>query len=95
MKRILVLLILISSAPIAFASESVVATGTVEVLNAARSYEVVIEGAAAEELFETLDSKETQVGEWLNKSARGIICGKNLESKKFACSLNIDGSGVL
>lgn len=94
MKKILVLMLLIVSGSFALASERPVAVGTVELHNAARSYEVVIDGPAAEKLFNTLNARETRVGQWLNKNASGIICGQNLNTKKFACSLGVDENGV-
>lgn len=94
MKKLLLLILLVGSGSVAFAKVRPVATGTVELHSAARSYEVVIEGEPAETLFNTLDASTTQVGQWLNKNSRGIVCGQNLGTKAFACSLSVDENGV-
>ena len=93
MKTMLILTLLISSC-FASAEVSLIAVGKVELYSNARSYELVIEGSAAEMLYNTLNVDTNQVGQWLNKNSRGIICGQNLNTKKIACSLEVDESGV-
>lgn len=80
-------------------SVSAYAESKVSLSPSARSYEMVVEGNIAEKLFNTIDANPRRVdspeGTWLNKSARGIVCGQNLKSRRFACSFNIDETGVL
>lgn len=94
MKSTLAFLLVLSAGQLAFAKLRPLAVGTVELYQAARSYEVVIDGDAAAKIFQTLDAPENIVKEWRNKSARGMTCGENMRTKKYSCSLQVDRDGV-
>jgi hypothetical protein len=66
--------------------------------HAGPAFETVITGAAAKELFLLLTAEAREVessdGRWLNKRATGILCGKNLRTGRYYCSLVVDSNGV-
>lgn len=94
MKMTLAVLGIMSVSLSALAAERPLAVGTVELHSASRSIEIVIDGPAAEKLFNTLEAREFRVDPWRNKNARGILCGQNLNTKEFSCSLNVDEDGI-
>lgn len=91
----LVLILVVSFGySIAYSSESPVAVGVASVFNSAKSYEIVIDGSAAQKLYETLDVTARPVGTWLNKNSRGIVCGQNSRTSEYSCSISVDEAGV-
>ena len=94
MKMALSFLILIGTGTATFAAVKPVAHGKVTIYNSARSYEVVIDGPAAEILFKALETPTTEVNQWINKNSNGMTCGQNKNTKKFSCSLSVDQNGL-
>lgn len=79
---------------IAFASDGPLSTGTAKLYSSARSYELVIDGPIARQIFETLEASEIQVDQWRNKKGSGIVCGENVNTRKYSCSILVDENGV-
>ncbi|HVJ63993.1 MAG TPA: hypothetical protein VM901_01925 [Bdellovibrionota bacterium] len=97
MKKLFALMLSTSIASVATAAEAPrpLATGTTELRRSGhRAYEVTIDGDVAEKLYDSLDIKTSPVDPWINKVARGIVCGKNTKTEKYACSLSVDNTGI-
>lgn len=91
-KLILASLMLVSS--VTMAEGNKIASGSVDVYSAKRYLEVVIDGDAAATLFAALDVAPVQVGNYLNKVTKSLVCGKNLNNNQISCSLTVDQEGI-
>lgn len=92
----LIVLGLICASPLALAKSTVDAYP--QKSHDGDGYEVVIDGDVAEKLFMLLEAPVLEVGssdgDWLNKNAKGVLCGQNQKTKEYFCSLYVDKAGV-
>lgn len=95
MKSMIVFCLVASFCSLSLASSrGLVATGEVSVFNAARSYEVSLEGKAAQKPYEAMRASVRVNRDWTIKYGNGLTCGKSTKGE-YACSFNIDQDGLL